>query len=141
MKKDLLKLSIVIAVLILLGAFFMFAPKANHDFGPVEVEIGAIEVEDQGSLSQVALKVENSEPGFVVVYEAMGEAPGEIIGISDYIDAGMDELSIDLTSTMLPGLDYIVILHVDNGDERFDVQDDKAAMVGGETVRPGFTAQ
>ncbi len=140
MKKDFLGLGAVIIILAIIGLFFMIAPDASPDFGPVEVDIGLIEVDDQYDLNQVYLYVENSEPGFVTIHESMDIAPGETIGISEYFYDGSYDYTIDLTSTMIPGDTYIAILHVDDGDEVFNMDDDMAAMVNGEVVRPSFEA-
>lgn len=140
MKKDILKVLLVVVLLAILGLFFAYAPEATPDFGPLEIEYGSIEVEDQYDLDQVSLLVDSSEPGFVVVYSSMGDAPGAAIGNSDYFEAGTHDLDIALTESMIPTQKYITILHIDNGDEKFVLEDDKAARVDGEVVRPHFNA-
>ena len=140
MKKDILNVIIVVVLLAILGAFFVFAPDAELDFGPVEIEYGSVEVPDQYILEQVDLKLESSEPGFVTIHESMDIAPGETIGVSDYFEPGVHYPTIALTKAMSPGSTYIAILHVDDGDQEFNLDDDGAAMVDGEVVRPSFEA-
>lgn len=141
MKKEYLSLILVIVALAIIGVFFMLSEDSISDFGPVEIEYGSINVDDQYDLSQVYLNVESAESGFVVVYESMGGAPGAELGVSEYFTQGSHELTIDLASAMIPNYSYITILHIDDGDQKFDVQDDHAAMVEDTVVRPSFDAR
>ncbi|MBT3231084.1 hypothetical protein HN358_04900 [Candidatus Uhrbacteria bacterium] len=141
MKKEYWSLILIIIILAIIGTYFITSEEYVPNFGPVEIESGSITVDDQYELDQVYLEVESSEPGFVAIYGSMGEAPGETIGVSDYFIEGEHQITIALDKIMIPGLTYITILHVDDGDDRFSLRDDHAAMVEGEVVRPSFDAR
>lgn len=141
MKKDMIGLGTIVIFLAIVGLFFAFAKDAEPSFGPEEIESGSIQVEDQYELDQVALHVETSEPGFVTIHESMGEAPGQTIGVSDYLEPGAHDITIPLTVDMTLGLTYITILHVDDGNKIFNLREDMAAMVDDEVIRPSFVAR
>ncbi|MDD5050462.1 MAG: hypothetical protein PHV93_01840 [Candidatus Pacebacteria bacterium] len=58
--------------------------------------------------------------GWVAVHEDNAGVPGKVIG-SKYFPAGTNPGSIDLgNNKMVEGKDYIVMLHSDDGDGKFD---------------------
>lgn len=147
MKNDIFLLVTVVVFVAVLGVYFLAVPRPSElAYVPVEVEVGSITVTDQSDLNQVVLeRVELSEGGFVTIHESLtaagGGAPAAIIGTSAYLEPGTHEnVGINLTQEMVPGFPYITILHVDNGDQSYETNDDLPAMVNGEVVRPNFTA-
>ncbi|MDP2631914.1 MAG: hypothetical protein Q8P30_04090 [Candidatus Uhrbacteria bacterium] len=146
MKKDILTLLAVVAVVAALGSYFMFAPEAPQlDYVPIDVGGGSITVEDQDQIDFVMLSTELVAPGFITIHETLATggagAPAAIVGTSDYLDIGVYEnLKINLTEEMLPGYRYIALLHADNGDGIFVVNDDLPVEVDGTVVRPDFLA-
>lgn len=142
MKKDFITLAVVIIFVVLLGLFFALSPRAPElSYLPVEVEGGSITVTDQEQLEYVRLSAELSEPGFITIHQSMSDAPAAVIGTSRYLEAGVhDDLVITLSEEMLPGYKYITLLHVDNGDGYFVMEEDLPTAVNGEVVRPDFIA-
>ena len=131
-----------IAIVILLGAFFLFSePVPEIAYKPVELSGGSITVEDQNVVDSVTLDTELVEPGWITIHFSMSGAPAEVVGTSAYLDVGVyDDLVITLDDEMMPGWRYIALLHVDDGDQMFDIQKDLPVSVNGEVVRPSFVA-
>ncbi len=141
-KKDAVSLCVILLIIIFLGAYFLFVPSANTPFGPVELSGGSIEVSDQYELDRVSLTAELAEAGWITIHESISDAPAEIIGTSEYLEAGLFEnLEIHLGTEMIAGFKYITLLHIDDGDQIFDAQLDFPVSVNGEVVRPDFVAQ
>lgn len=132
-------LLITIVIVLLLGAFLFFAPEKPLPYAPVDVGGGSIDVQDQGNLDYATLAAELAAPGFITIHQALGEAPGPVVGVSDYLEVGVyDEINIQIPEAMTPGLTYITLLHADDGDSIFDIQKDMPVMVDEEVVRPSF---
>jgi hypothetical protein len=142
MKNDVLSVLGVIAILAVLGAYFMFSEVAPEiDYKPVELSGGSISVVDQDSTDVVTLDAELVEPGWITIHFSMSGAPAEVVGTSRYLEAGIYEaMTISLSEDMLPGWRYIALLHVDNGDGIFDIEKDLPVSVNGEVVRPSFVS-
>lgn len=124
-----------------IGAFFFFAKEAPQlAFAPVEIAGSALVANPTSDMS-VDVSGTFLKDSFVTIHQAMGEAPGEIIGTSRLIKAGSTEtLSIPLTKPMVYAGPYLALLHVDNGDGTFAIKDDMPVTSGGKTVRADFTA-
>ncbi len=134
-------LLITIVIVLSIGAFLFFAPEKSLPYAPVNAGGGSITVQDQTAGDIVQLSSDLAAPGFITIHEAMGEAPGRILGISDYLETGSyGGVNIFLTEPMIPGLTYITLLHADDGDQIFDVDYDMPVVVNGEVVRPSFVA-
>ncbi|MBT4856997.1 hypothetical protein HON52_02310 [Candidatus Uhrbacteria bacterium] len=142
MKKDVLSVIGVVAILILLAAYFAFSKSAPQiGYKPVDLDGGSILVEDQDATETVTLDAELSEPGWITVHFSMSGAPAEVVGVSEYLEAGAyDDMVINLDEEMTKGWRYITLLHVDNGDQVFDIEDDLPVSVNGEVVRPSFVS-
>lgn len=87
-----------------------------------------VEVIDQSvsggqiSLLSVALK----ESGYVVIHKEEKGKPGQIIGISPLIQAGLySNGSVQLIEPVSPGDTLFVMLHSDDGDEAFSSETDQ----------------
>lgn len=133
---------VAVVVVVLLGSYFLFSQPANElTYKPVELEGGSIAVEDQNVTDTVTLDAELSEPGWITIHFSMSGAPAEVVGTSQYLDAGIyNDLVITLDEDMTPGWRYIALLHVDNGDGVFTIDQDLPVSVGGEVVRSSFVA-
>lgn len=142
MQKDYLRILGVVVVLGALLAYMRFANEAPRlEYKPVELEFASITVEDQPEFDVVVLDAELSAPGWITIHFSMSGAPAEVVGTSDYLEAGTyDDLAIQLSQDMLPGWTYIALLHIDNGDQSFDINEDLPVSVNGEVVRPDFLA-
>lgn len=143
MKKDLLLLFVVIVVILGLGAFVFFAPKASDlTYKPIDVGGGSITVENQPEdLGIVTLDAELAAPGWITIHESLAGAPANVVGTSTYMDTGSyRDFVIQLSQEMSPGYRYITLLHADDGDGEFDILKDLPVEVDGEVVRPSFVA-
>lgn len=143
MKKDLLFFFVVLTIVLLFGAFILYAPKSSPiSYRPVDVGGGAITVENQPeNLTQVTLDAEVAADGWITIHESMSGAPAAIIGVSDLLSVGNHpDLVIPLREEMIPGYRYITLLHVDDGDGVFEPLQDYPVEVDGEVVRPDFVA-
>lgn len=142
MNKDFLYLGGLVLFLGAIGFYISSAPEAIElTYVPVDVGGGEISVEDQYDMSKVTLDAVLAAPGFITIHQSMGGAVADIIGISDYLLSGVNRnIEISLTEDMLPGYQYITLLHADNGDERYETMDDLPVKVDGQVIRPDFTA-
>ncbi|RMD52303.1 hypothetical protein D6827_00265 [Candidatus Parcubacteria bacterium] len=130
-----------IAVILIVALIVFWAPEKGPAYAPVDVGGGSISVTDQPASDSVVLNAELAAPGFITVHSAIGDAPGPIIGVSDYLPVGKyDNLQIPLSESLRPNFRYITLLHADNGDQVFVIDDDLPVMVDGAVVRPDFTA-
>lgn len=145
MKNDSIFLVMVMIVLLLIGGYIFLAPPVSDTaelaYYPVDLASGSITVEDQNDVTFVRLQAELSEPGWITIHESMSGAPATVIGTSGYLEAGVyDEIVIPVYPDMLPGYRYITLLHVDNGDKVFVIEEDFPVRVNGEVIRPDFVA-
>lgn len=143
MKRDILTIAVIFVVLGALGAFFFYAPQTEElSYHPIDVGGGSITVENQpDDLSTVTLDAYLAAPGWITIHESLSNAPAAIIGTSTYLEVGDHPgLVIQLSQPMSPGARYITLLHADNGDKVFVVNDDLPVEVNGEVVRPSFVA-
>lgn len=139
MKNDILGVIIVVILLACFGLFLSKSPEEAPGFGQTELAGGSIEVVEPTDTTQVTVKTEFFASGFLTVHESMGSAPGNTIGVSRYIEPAMyNQLTIFTDTEMIPGNNYIILMHVDDGDKSFDLRADTAVTVNGEVVRADF---
>lgn len=130
----------LVVLVVGLGSFFLYAPQtppSNIANGPVDVGGGAMIIEEQTALNVVHVAATLTAPGFITIHESFGGAPGTIIGTSAYLPAG-DYPDIRIEATMLPSYQYIGLLHADNGDSVFVVEDDMPVKTNDEVVKVKF---
>lgn len=65
-----------------------------------------------------------SEPGFVVIYNDQAGIPGEVIGVSQFLQEGGEHLLVRVDELLENAGVYYAALHHDNGDKRFDLARD-----------------
>lgn len=143
MKNDLLHLGFLVVFLIGAGIYFLNPNKERVlPYHPIDVGGGSITVADQESLNTVTLSADLTAPGFITIHEALGRSPADIIGTSEYLEAGEhNDLVIHLDEEMLPGFMYITLLHADDGDKSYETMKDLPVKVNEEVVRPDFVAE
>lgn len=61
-----------------------------------------------------------AEPGFIAIYESEGGEPGELVGVSNYVESSADMIEIQLEAPTVDGEEYIAMLHKDNGNAQWD---------------------
>lgn len=138
-KDDIIGGAFLLVAILGLGAFFLFAENGSElAYGPVEIQGSIIAATASGD-GEVEATATLIEPGFVTIHQSIGGAPGPIIGMSGYLDAGTDvAMTIILSELMETGTTYIALLHVDDGDERFAASEDMPVTSGGTSVRADF---
>lgn len=140
MRKDDIFGGVILCIVIAaIGLFLYFAKSAPElSYGPVELS-GSVLQATPNSTTEVTISGTLVESGFVTIHQAMGTAPGEIVGTSGLIAAGaFSSVVIHLTKPMEYAGPYIALLHVDNGDGVFVVNDDMPVTSNGASVRADF---
>lgn len=139
-KGDWIGLGMTGVAIAIFGALLWSAPEAPEvDFGPVDVGGGAVSIPAQTLAGAVTFSAELAKPGFVSIHESVGPAPGEVIGVSSLLPEGATtDATISLSTEMIPGLTYIALLHVDNGDGMYRTDDDMPVKTDGSVVRVDF---
>jgi hypothetical protein len=67
-----------------------------------------------------------SKPGFISIHEVTSKGmAGNVIGTSGYLTVGPKQ-DLEITATLTPGAKYIAMLRADNGDKKFNAQQDEA---------------
>jgi glucose/arabinose dehydrogenase len=70
-------------------------------------------------------KVKLSQPGYVVIHQEEVGAAGEVLGSSDLLSEGETEnLSVDLSREISQGEVIYAMLHSDDGDGEFNIEND-----------------
>ncbi|MFA6522472.1 MAG: hypothetical protein WCT24_02710 [Patescibacteria group bacterium] len=142
-KIDLIWIAVMLLVLGGLYCFFQFAPVADDElaYHPVDVGGGSITIVDQNQTDLVTFSTTLVAPGFVTIHETMSDAPAAVIGTSGYLETGEHQnVIISLDTPMSSGYKYVALLHADNGDQQFVMEEDLPVMVNGEVIRPSFVA-
>lgn len=137
-KGDWFGLAIVITLLVGIGIFFAYAPKAPRDgYVPVEVtgsSVSVVATPEEGRAVQVSAEIK--KPGFVTIHEAIGDAPGPIIGHSPLLTVGShSNLTIETTEPLFPPYEYFVLLFVDDGDSVYEAGIDLPVMSEGQVIK------
>lgn len=140
-KDDIFGGVILLIVIAAIGLFLYFAKSAPElNYGPVEIPGSAIMgVTTMDGYVQVT--VATKKPGYITLHRSIGGAPGSIVGISGLVSIGDDWIVPITPSEILEkGLTYIALLHVDNGDGIFRVNDDMPVVSNDVSVRSDFVA-
>ncbi len=140
-KGDITGLAFLFLMLGGLAAFFMFAPDAPEvSFAPLEVSGSSLTIEEaQGSMVQIDASIQKE--GFITIHEAMGVAPGKIIGVSDLLKPDAYTNYVVSSEHLESGVNYFALLIVDDGDGVYEPGIDRPVMVNGEVVKISFTAK
>ena len=136
-KGDVFGVVIVVALLVGVGAFFAYAPKASRVvYAPTEIAGSSLTLLTQTEERSVLVAAEVKQVGFVTVHQAIGDAPGPVIGQSPLLAVGSHpELSLETTEPLRPPNDYFVLLFVDDGDGVFEAGIDLPVMSEGQVVK------
>lgn len=133
----------ILALLVVFGlGYVVFLTPVSDGLGYRQVEIPGSElaVTAHASLVFADADVTMVQSGFITVHESMGSAPGAILGVSRYVEPGRyQDLSIAVDPPLAPGLSYVALLHVDDGDKAYEEQEDMPVTSNGEVVRADFT--
>lgn len=131
----------LLVTILLIGGFFLFAKTVPQlTYGPVEITGSTLAATPNSDL-EVTVSGTFLKPSFVTIHQAMGTAPGDIVGTSNLIPAGTtDSIVVHLTKPMVYAGPYVALLHADNGDGAFVVKDDLPVTSDSKTVRADFNA-
>lgn len=97
----------------------------------ISLRIGenAIYLADQkpGNMVNVSMAVLGGK-GYVVIHETKDGKPGKVLGASALLDAGENlNVPISLSAPLVDGQAYVAMLHIDDGDGKFDAAKDAPA--------------
>jgi len=137
-KGDLVGLIIVVTILVSIAAFLVFAPKAPKvTYTPVEITGSSVVLSDTQAVGRsVLVSVEVKQRGFVTIHQAIGDAPGPVIGQSPLLDPGSyAELSVEATEILQPPGQYFILLFVDDGDGVYEAGVDLPVMSEGQVIK------
>jgi len=142
-KKILYLVSGIIIIILALFGFNKFlsntvveAPVVDDTQGVEVISIDNVIVPDQASGDQVfiekVLLKSDGFGGYVVIHRVTDDgAPGEIVGVSNYLEPGISEnflITLNEGQTVDIGESVIAMLHADDGDKVFDVALDGAIV-------------
>lgn len=144
-KGDILVASVVVAFVALLGYVFFFAdsaPSGVAELGYVPVDVPGAQMLEAYAASNEAMNVTVDVPvgSWVTVHQAIGAAPGPVIGKSGFIPPGKLMISMKIEPLMVSGMTYIVLVHKDDGDSVFDINKDLPISVDGAVLRADVVA-
>lgn len=130
----------ILAVVVLLGAYYLNTTALlKPDSSPLKTGLNAIYVTDQAPGETLTINFASLEaPGFVVIHESTADQPGVVLGASALV--GVGETSnlgpITLNRATKQGETLFAMIHLDNGDGKFDLAMDPPAFdkIGNEPV-------
>lgn len=140
-KGDVIGLGMVLAVIGFIALFFLFAPKAPEVvYAPKEVAGARLEVMTS-TLAASTFTVVAPEAAFVTVHEAVGEAPGPVLGVSEILAPSPEPrvIQLDLGETSWPPTKLIALLFSDDGDGVFEAGIDLPIATNGVVVRVDYS--
>lgn len=136
-KGDIVGVVIVGAVLVSIAVFLGLAPKAPvFVYAPIEVTGSSVfEVMRIGEVS-VQVSAAIKQAGFVTLHQAIGDAPGPIIGQSLLLQPGdYTSLVLEATQPLTPDNDYYVLVFADDGDGVYEAGVDLPVMSDGQVIK------
>lgn len=137
-KGDWVGIITIVVLLCGIAAFIALAPRAEVQvYAPVEVTGSSLVVsEQQTGENTVKVSAELKRAGFIAVHQAMGEAPGPIVGQSPLLSVGnYADLVVATTEMLRPTEDYFVLLFVDDGDGVYELGVDLPVMSEGKVIK------
>lgn len=125
-----------VIVIVIIGASLFFwgggeKRGITNDSSGLIISNNAIYVAEQALGRSVSVSLTRLEKsGFVVIHEDADGAPDKILGVSGLLPVGETEnpKTITLSRVMRDGEIIYAMLHIDNGDGKFDAADDKPAL-------------
>ncbi len=99
----------------------------------------AVAVSDQ--VSGTSITIDNyvlNKAGFIEIHEVTSEnSPGAIVGASGYLIAGRGQ-DLEVNAKVVAGREYMAMIHIDDGDKKFNATKDLPALSGGNTIISTF---
>lgn len=136
-KGDWIGLVIVGGMLTAIGLFLLLAKQVPQvTYAPVEITGTSVSATAVAGEPTVHLSAEVKQPSFIAIHQALGDAPGPVIGHSPLIAVGTHEnLTVETTEALQTGTDYFVLMFADDGDGVFEAGVDLPIMSGGQVVK------
>lgn len=133
----------LVALVVCLGGVFALAVLAPEKaepqvYAPLEVPGSALGVllEQQAGADEIIVAATLAEPGFVTIHHAVGEAPADVLGVSDLLPAGQyPELAVPLATKTQEATTYFLLLFVDNGNGVYEPGVDLPVKVDGMVLK------
>lgn len=80
-----------------------------------------------------------SKPGFIDIHEATSAGqPGKSVGVSGYLGTGAKQ-DLTINAQIVAGAKYFAVVHVDDGDKKYNFPSDAAATKNGLPVQVLFS--
>lgn len=134
----------LIAVLVVIGglaAFFVWAPSQDSRaiYTPVNYDGSQVTVLSSTG-NEFRADVMQKTSGFITIHEAIGEAPGPLIGVSDLLaaDGALQTVNIKTTKELEDGVAYFSLMIEDDGDGVFEPGVDRPISSTGEVIKVRF---
>jgi len=141
-KEDLGGLVILFVMIVIIAAFFVFAPNASElSYKPIEQTGSQLTVvpPDLEHLGEVRVDTILKAAGFVTFHEAIGQAPGAVVGSSIYLEPGeYKDLVIKLAKPLEANNQYFALMFADNGNHAYDTGVDLPVMSDGKVIKIHF---
>jgi hypothetical protein len=141
-KEDVAGVVILAVVIVAVGLFFFLAPKAPQIvYRPVEETGSSLAVQEPSAdnLHTIHVDAVLKVPGFITFHEAMGEAPGALVGTSAYLPAGeYKDFVIELMPGLEPDQQFMSLLFADDGNGRYEAGIDLPVMSEGVVIKAPF---
>jgi hypothetical protein len=142
-KEDRMGFVTISVILLLIGAFFLFAPKAKEVvYAPIEItgsQLSVVAPEKGKTLEGITVNAILKQPGFITVHRSIGGAPGEIVASTPLLQPG------EYSAYEIPGVftvedDFIIMMFVDDGDGVYKARIDLPVMSNGVVLKAPFSA-
>lgn len=141
-KEDVTGLVILVVMMLVVAAFFVFAPNTPEiSYRPVEATGSSLSVVDPDAdhLSEIQIDAVIKTPGFITFHQAIGQAPGEVVGKSDYLEPGeYKNLIIKLAQPLEIDNQYFALMFKDDGDKVYRAGVDLPVMNDGAVIKVHF---
>ena len=132
----------LLALVVCLGAILFFvlaAPEREPQiYAPVEVAGSALVLQpsQEAGASHVAVDSTLAKSGFVTVHRAFGDAPADVLGVSEFLTPGnYSDLLIPLSTPTEAGSSYFVLMFLDDGDGVYEPRVDLPVMTDGKVIK------
>ena len=118
---------IIFSFVLLINARTVIPEKAKAALLSLSPNAVVVTESSAGKIITVA-KVKLEAPGYVVVHEGKTGSPGAILGYSKLLPEGEEmDVVVGLASAVADGEALYAMLHLDNGDGKFDAKSDMPA--------------
>jgi hypothetical protein len=128
---------IIVGLIIGIVVFFTFASQTPvRVYAPVEIPGNSLLVSQSADGDVMTVTAILKQASFVTVHQAIGDAPGPLIGQSDLLQPGTyTDVTLKMFGTLLPASDYYFLVFVDDGNGVYDPGIDLPVMSDGQVIK------